>query len=520
MPPLEEDPDYPGGIVYPQFYTEPYPKYFPNGIPHWGNIRLRQRGPEKGLEIPQELYEKAGSRNDELTEDERTLLLSRGDAVGKALAYPKSLTLAEKYEAMGWMKLDELHAAISKASGGAISQASDLMAKAKASVQSLNFDEVMLLAQEFVVHQMQHFGWQNFPGNSEACRLIADQEGIDAGLFHQVQAYLMNDPEMRKAGYARYLAAEENGETGLYVQMFEPYGFRKLPDCITAPRRTPSPPPPPRDPTPEPPTRDDSSGYFEPTRRDGVYPVTGQRHWPGFFRYDGGFYPLSSKNLFMRDLMRKNGTKKPLPAVALSDQYHALEADEQAAYEARAEAVRLAAWDQWEQGIWPQLSARDHMPEPDWERLDKLAQPLPREQGTPGPLAPEVNLKGRRKGLPRRDGTDLAGNPDWPSLVYSKPSGAYPLPPDRLLALDLKRTGETGYMIGGQDLEARYDALPPEWKAELATRSEVLRQAAWDVWDEGGWAKRRKYGPEKPNWERFDSLNVLPPWRKVKGNDE
>lgn len=34
MPQLE-DPDFHGGIVYPQYYTIPYPKYFPNGISHW-----------------------------------------------------------------------------------------------------------------------------------------------------------------------------------------------------------------------------------------------------------------------------------------------------------------------------------------------------------------------------------------------------------------------------------------------------------------------------------------------------
>lgn len=70
MPELEEDPNFPGRLRYPEYYTTPYPKYFPNGHPHWGNIRMRQQGPEKALEIPQELYEKAGSSNDELTEAE------------------------------------------------------------------------------------------------------------------------------------------------------------------------------------------------------------------------------------------------------------------------------------------------------------------------------------------------------------------------------------------------------------------------------------------------------------------
>ncbi|KAK8102144.1 hypothetical protein PG984_015290 [Apiospora sp. TS-2023a] len=358
MPQIDEDPDYPGDIMYPQFYTTPYPKYAPSGLALWGNIRLRQQGPELGLEIPQEIYEKAGSHNDELTESERTLFLSRGDAIGKALAYPKSLTLAEKYEAMDWMSLDELHAAIRQVSGGTISQALELMAKAKASLQSLNFDEIMLLADQFRADQNQWFRRQQFPGNSEACRLITAQEGIDNDLFYQVQVYLMDDPELRKAGHARYLVAEENGETGLCIQMYEPYGFRQIPAHVLEPIRYPSPLPR-REMTPEPWTKDlNSSGHFVPTRRDGV-----------------------DSKLFMRDLMRENGAKKPLSDVELSDQYHALPAEDQSEYEARAETVRLAAWDQWEQGVWPQLSTLDLLPEPDWERLDKLA--LPREQETP-----------------------------------------------------------------------------------------------------------------------------------------
>lgn len=416
---------------------------------------------------------------------------------------------------MGWMSLEDLHATIRQASGGTITQASELMAKAKTSLQSLNFDEIMLLVEQFRVAGKEHWRWQSFPGNTEAQGLITAQEGIDEDIFHHVQDYLMNDPEMRKAAYERYLTAEENGETGLYVQMYEPHGFRKIPEHVLNPIRCPSPPPR-REMTPEPPTRDhDSSGYSAPTHHDGVHPVIGQRHWPGWHRYDGGAYPLSSKKLFLRDQIRKklSAKRRPLYDIELSDQYRALTAEERAEYEARTEAVRLAAWDQWEQGPWPQLSTRDHQPEPDWTQLDKLA--LPRGQETLRPLAPEINLKGRREGPPRRDGTDLAGNPDWPSLVYLDPSGAYPLPPDRLLALDLKRIGETEFMVGGQVLQERYDALPLGEKAELETRSEVLRQAGWDEWEDGGWEERRKYGAERPNWERFDSLNILPPWRKA-----
>ncbi|KAK8022347.1 hypothetical protein PG993_013114 [Apiospora rasikravindrae] len=192
---------------------------------------------------------------------QRTLLLSRGDVLGKALAYPKSLTLAEKYEAMGWMSLDELHAA----------------------------------------------------------------EGIDEGLFDQFEDYYQQGPELRKAGYESptVFANFLNSSRGRYPP-FPPHHELTL----------------------EPPATDDSSGHFELTRRDGVHAVTGQRHLPGFFRYDGGSYPLPPKKLFMRDLMRRNGTKQPLSGVELSDKYHALSTEERAEYE----VLRQAAWDDWEQG--------------------------------------------------------------------------------------------------------------------------------------------------------------------------
>lgn len=117
-------------------------------------------------------------------------------------------------------------------------------------------------------------GIPRIPGNREACRLIKAQEGIDEETFTHVQEFYLEDPELRKAGYARYLAAEENGEDGLFVHMYEPHGFRPLPEILPSPR-TPSLP---RRATPEPPFMDDSSGHFEPTRRDGIHPVTGQRH--------------------------------------------------------------------------------------------------------------------------------------------------------------------------------------------------------------------------------------------------
>ena len=42
--------------------------------------------------IPEDLYDKAEDHQEELTEEERQLFLSRGDVIGKALGSPHSLT--------------------------------------------------------------------------------------------------------------------------------------------------------------------------------------------------------------------------------------------------------------------------------------------------------------------------------------------------------------------------------------------------------------------------------------------
>lgn len=72
---------------------------------------------------------------------------------------------------MGWMSLDELHAAIRQASGGTISQASGLIARPKSSLKSLNFSEIMLFLEEFRFCQ-ERWRWQGFPGSPEIGRPV------------------------------------------------------------------------------------------------------------------------------------------------------------------------------------------------------------------------------------------------------------------------------------------------------------------------------------------------------------
>jgi hypothetical protein len=61
-------------------------------------IDEKMNGPDMAYQIDQALYDKAETRNAELTDEERALLQSRGDAVGKALAHPELLTTEETYE--------------------------------------------------------------------------------------------------------------------------------------------------------------------------------------------------------------------------------------------------------------------------------------------------------------------------------------------------------------------------------------------------------------------------------------
>lgn len=66
------------------------------------DIQKRRRAMQAAYgDIPESLYDKARDHQDQLTEEERQLLLSRGDVLGKVLAYPDSLTADEIYEACG-----------------------------------------------------------------------------------------------------------------------------------------------------------------------------------------------------------------------------------------------------------------------------------------------------------------------------------------------------------------------------------------------------------------------------------
>jgi hypothetical protein len=81
--------------------------------------------------IPPRLFNKAQDHQDQLTEAERQRLLSCGHVVGKALAYPDSLTTDEIHEACGWPTPDVVRANIQRATSGRLRTPAELCTKAK-----------------------------------------------------------------------------------------------------------------------------------------------------------------------------------------------------------------------------------------------------------------------------------------------------------------------------------------------------------------------------------------------------
>jgi hypothetical protein len=175
--------------------------------------RERQfRGPDKAYEISKELYEKAEKANDQLTEEERALLLSRGDVVGKALAHPDSLTVEERYKVLQWSPPDELHAAIRKATGGALSTPEELYAMAQnGKFAHLSPEAKRILASKFWVDEATETHWPRWywsctPGNSQAEGLLYKRAGMDVIFFAFVFVYIFGSrscPQPRTRGRIR-----------------------------------------------------------------------------------------------------------------------------------------------------------------------------------------------------------------------------------------------------------------------------------------------------------------------------
>lgn len=179
------------------------------------------RGPAIAYEIPKALYEKAQNQQDKLTGDERALLLSRGDLAGKALAQPASLTLEERYEVMRWPPPGVVRANIQRATGGALSDPTELFAKAREAIErgqlaSLSDEEITLIALSFRKESdlraisSQWISWRDIPGNIEATNLLLAESGFDKDTYRAVSLHRLTDPDSQARMAARMMAGEAN----------------------------------------------------------------------------------------------------------------------------------------------------------------------------------------------------------------------------------------------------------------------------------------------------------------------
>ncbi|GKT41260.1 uncharacterized protein ColSpa_01441 [Colletotrichum spaethianum] len=146
--------------------------------------------------IPRALYIKAQNQQDQLTDEERQLLLGRGDVVGKALARPDSLTTDEMHQALLWPRPGVVRASIQRATGGRLSTPNELYAKGKDALNRgqfstmLNDEEVALLARRF--HAMDDATFSDVAisqalgqlGVAQAAELLSSRLGLEFSVFH------------------------------------------------------------------------------------------------------------------------------------------------------------------------------------------------------------------------------------------------------------------------------------------------------------------------------------------------
>ena len=102
------------------------------------------------------LYEKAQHHCDQLTQEERQVLVNCGDSWGKAVAYPDSLNDGEIHKVLGWPPPDVVRDSIHRAAGNVlIDTPAELYAKVNDALDRGNFDTA--ISDDEVVLIMHHF---------------------------------------------------------------------------------------------------------------------------------------------------------------------------------------------------------------------------------------------------------------------------------------------------------------------------------------------------------------------------
>ncbi|ETS86257.1 hypothetical protein PFICI_00085 [Pestalotiopsis fici W106-1] len=284
----------------------------------------RDFGPPKAFEIPPELYQKAKNQNDELNDDE----VHRGDVVGKALAHPESLTLAEKYDVLGWTEPESLHAAIQRISG--LETPAELLAKAQVSRDSLSWDEIDLIVKRFQLSSPTPGTsgvdmWRQVPGNLQARALVSACEGIDDEFFNRLTEFSIGDDGAVAKRVAKFL--KDNPEA--------------LP--------------------PQPSIRNEHCYSLAHSRDDVV--LGNYRPWPplGPGRFPEQ-YPPTASVVFGRDLKEQGIFSYAPVGRELYQLWDDLSEDERDQYRDRAEVLRQAAWDEWYKKQGSKQGGRDPRP--------------------------------------------------------------------------------------------------------------------------------------------------------------
>ncbi len=139
-----------------------------------------------------DLYAKAQDHQGQLTQEERNLLLGRGDITGRVLGAPDSLTDDEIHVFLNLPPPDVVRANVQRATGGSLGTVSELYAKVKDAVERGEFDtlvsldEVRLIMRRFRADEPEHplsaragyYSRFGEPGNGQAATLLERRLGM------------------------------------------------------------------------------------------------------------------------------------------------------------------------------------------------------------------------------------------------------------------------------------------------------------------------------------------------------
>jgi hypothetical protein len=124
------------------------------------------------------------------------------------VCHPESLSVAKKYDVLGWTEPERLHAAIRQISN--LNTPTELLAKAPASRDSLSVDELDLIVNRFQLvvctsGTSRHYMWIHVPGHLEARTLVSAEEAVDDDLFMGLWKFSITDESVKAKRVAKFL---------------------------------------------------------------------------------------------------------------------------------------------------------------------------------------------------------------------------------------------------------------------------------------------------------------------------